>query len=172
MFIQIPSLILTYILKSFIQHFTHIQFNITPKTISTSSKWSLLPSKFPTKILCAFLIPRVFYTLRPALLVFFGLIAPTILVTEWKLQTGSTLGLCNSIFFPATSSVLEQKVDMKTLCSEFNSKVWRPSLKDCLTFEDGTDGLSGKVGNHPTLRNIPEERISQRHRGGSLKSRT
>jgi hypothetical protein len=36
----------------------------------------------PHKILCEFLIPRVLYTLCPALLAFFDLIALTMLVTE------------------------------------------------------------------------------------------
>jgi hypothetical protein len=45
-------------------------------------------------------------------------------------------------------------------------------LLDCLTAEYGTARLSRNVGNyHSTLRNIPEERRSNLHRGGSLKSR-
>jgi hypothetical protein len=98
---------LTYILKRFIKHFTQIKFNIIPKSITTSPKQYFFHSTFSTQILCEFLIPRVLYTLCPALLVFSDLIALKILVTEWYLQTSSTLGLYNSVFFPVTCSVLQ-----------------------------------------------------------------
>jgi hypothetical protein len=57
------------------------------------------------------------------------------------------LGLRNSVFFPATSSVLQAEVDIKALCSAVNYQVCRPSLKDCLTLKDGTDGLFRNAGN-------------------------
>ena len=44
---------------------------------------------------------------------------------------------------------------------------------DCLTPEDGTDRSSRNVSKNylSTLRNVPEERASHFHRGGSLRSR-
>jgi hypothetical protein len=46
-----------------------------------------------------------------------------------------------------------------------------PTFRDFLTLENGTDKLSRNVGTElPTLRNIPEERRSHLHGGGSLKS--
>jgi hypothetical protein len=43
---------------------------------------------------------------------------------------------------------------------------------DCVTLGDGTYTLSGNVANYQyTLCNIPEERRSHLHRGGSLRSR-
>jgi len=40
---------------------------------------------------------------------------------------------------------------------------------DFLTFEDETDRLGRNAGMELELRNIPEERSSRLHRGGSLK---
>jgi hypothetical protein len=46
-------------------------------------------------------------------------------------------------------------------------------LLESLTLKDGIDSLSRNVGNYQsTLRNIPEERRSHLHSGGSLKART
>jgi hypothetical protein len=44
-------------------------------------------------------------------------------------------------------------------------------LLDCLAFEDGTNRLRRNVGNYkPTLRDIPEGRISRLQGGGRPKS--
>jgi hypothetical protein len=53
-----------------------------------------------------------------------------------------------------------------------SSRVKSPFLLGFLTRENGTDTLPQKSVNnyHTTARNIPEERRSHQHRGGSLKS--
>jgi hypothetical protein len=44
-------------------------------------------------------------------------------------------------------------------------------VENCLTLEDGTDRFFRNLDYESTLRNIPEERRSDVHRGGSLRSR-